>query len=499
MNLLLGAVLVVHAALAAASVPRLFEPRRVALVVGADAYDDEALPDLRFAAADADAMAAALGDPRLGDFEVHVLHGEVSAAAVLAAFETLTGDLVAQDTFVFYIASHGTLTLTDGTKLYLLLSDARLADPRGTGITVMALVDRLAHLPVRRTVMIFDACYNGQGRSRWAEDTSRLAIERRGTLDEPVHRPVDRFQARYYAAMIHQSARESAELGHGVYTHYFIEALTHPEVADLTGDHLVEAWEAHRHARVATMAATSDAQRPWAEQVEEGFGGVVLSGRPDGATPPRAGVLDDAGTMRGVRVDGVLLQGGAVAPGRRVVEWEGPDGILLRRHVRVRPGERISASTLLDQQKRWEAGIGTQVQLGAEYLPALATTITVDRVGLGGLPMAVGGELGLGIGAPPTAYEAFGPFSSTGSLAGTLSWMGRRRVASGVSTRLGAVWRAPEGLPIQVGPVLEAGPTLGLRGASSYVTIHPGAQLLFTETGLGIGAVLHLQGGVRWD
>ena len=88
-----------------AGLERAYASRRVALVVGIDAYHDPALGNLAFAAKDATDLAAVLRDPELGDYDqVSVLAGEVSAAAFWDGFHALASEIQRDDTVMVYVA-----------------------------------------------------------------------------------------------------------------------------------------------------------------------------------------------------------------------------------------------------------------------------------------------------------------------------------------------------------------------------------------------------------
>ena len=130
-------------------------PRRIALVVGIDAYDDPAFGALRHAEADALAVADAFTDPAGGAFtEVVRLTrpDETTRGGLLAELRRLGRDLSPADTFVFYFSGHGTLEPgPDGAPVYYLVaSDTRQGELADTGIELGGLLTFLAGLALRR-------------------------------------------------------------------------------------------------------------------------------------------------------------------------------------------------------------------------------------------------------------------------------------------------------------------------------------------------------------
>ena len=97
-----------------ADLDAIYAPRRVALLLGIQEYEDPQLQGLRYASKDARELGAVLADPALGGFDqVHVVEGQhrTTAAAIEQAIVAATADLQRDDTFLLYISGHGTLTL----------------------------------------------------------------------------------------------------------------------------------------------------------------------------------------------------------------------------------------------------------------------------------------------------------------------------------------------------------------------------------------------------
>jgi len=336
-------------------------PRRVALVVGVQRFDDARWRPLRFAEADARDMAEVLRDPAHGAFdEVRVLTGGPTRLEVLAAMRDL-GALSrdSRDTVVVYVSSHGTLA-RDGTGRlgrYLVMRDTRLDDVPRTGLSLGDLESAFDALRSRRKVLVLAACHSGDGKSLLPEDVAaELSSLKAGFFPPPIDE-VSRARVVLAASDFGETAREDEKLGHDVYTHFLLEALRMG--LDRNGDGAVTAAEAHDHARRATYAFTGGRQRPSAESSEVGADAVVLAGRIERTGRPE--LYSYAQRLDGftVRVDGTdvgdLPGGVALASGpHRVQLTKGGGPEILDARVTLGPGERVDLAHLMDRSDRWE-------------------------------------------------------------------------------------------------------------------------------------------------
>lgn len=340
---------------------RIYEPRRVAVVIGVDGYDDPALTDLKYAAKDARDLSAALDDA--GDFDrvlTVTAPNATTREGIEKALDFATADLQRDDTFLLYLSGHGTLTIdpVDGTELWFLPSDGELGDAAGTGIPIAWLEERVADVEARRRVLVMDTCHNGREGSRSSVDESTAALleSMRGEPPAPrATREVSESEARLYAAQYYQPAMEDPALENGVYTHFLIEAIeTGASEADLDGDGLVDVTEAHDWARDRTISYTQGLQVPRAEYHIVGREEIYLAGSDATRTAAERALIaatDQLLSSAYVLVDGqprgVLPELVAVEPGTHTIELrDANDRTLVKRTTRLAAGETLMVEDL---------------------------------------------------------------------------------------------------------------------------------------------------------
>ena len=372
-------------------------PRRVALVIGVDGYQDPDLSTLSFAGKDANDIATLLTNQDVGSYdEVRVLTSlqDTDRKAILHHLEAITADLQRDDTFLLYLSGHGTLTLDpiDGTSLYFLPSDAKLDHPKERGIAVSWLEETVSELVPRRRVMIMDTCHNGRSKSGLSSSTKEKLSTLRGEPPAPNRvQEVTESEARLYAAQYHQPAMEDKNLKNGVYTHFLLKALTtHASTADLNADGLVDVTEAHDFAQEKTIRHTGGMQVPRAEYRIVGRESIFLAGDPSQRTRAENALISAyTGLLTSTRlfIDGTprgSLPGlTPISPGRHKLVIETEDGrVLLDRSIQVRAGDHLQVENLLRPTRdRWSLVAGISAPLhasGALYTVPLQGDLEIN-------------------------------------------------------------------------------------------------------------------------
>ncbi len=432
-----------------------YGPRRVALVVGVDVYDDPPLRGLSFPAKDAEDMAAVLRDDSAGDFDtVRVLSGEVDAAEFWAAFADVTRDLARDDLFLLFLAGHGTLgpSGTHNSALYFLPSDANLERYDLTGIPMDSIDDALHALESRRRVLMMDACHSGTGRSTLSSQVLGWISSLRGPAPPPASRSFGRFDARMLAADVRQPAREDDELQNGVYTHFLVEGLQ--GAGDLDGDGLVSVRELHEHAASRTTRHTGGVQVPMLETSEVGAGTLFLAGDPDNRVEAENAILTGLSGLP----DGVVVQvngaerGAILDPGRHQVTLTDAEHRVMDTPVRFRAGQAQDIRELLrDRGTRYNLG------LGGGWARSAWTPDTVLNLDVQMQPRDTGGGrpvFGWSTSAGTGDVASLGRVSAITSTA-TVGWRQGGTLGWGPTIGLGFVGRL-------VGPNRQGAPLVGL-------------------------------------
>ena len=132
--------------------------RRRALVVAIDRYTHPMLRKLAAPTADAAALAAVLGEPDLGDFEVEVLT-DASSYEVAGAVEVLLGEAKSSDLVLLHFSCHG---IKDDTGELFLAATNTVPNRLVSTAVEAAMVSRLIQRSrAQRVVLLLDCCYGG--------------------------------------------------------------------------------------------------------------------------------------------------------------------------------------------------------------------------------------------------------------------------------------------------------------------------------------------------
>ena len=131
---------------------------RLALVVAVDRYDNPALRQLAAPAADAQALAEALGDPDVGGFRVEVLHNPTSWAAYQQV-EGLLADRRSSDLVLVHFSCHG--LKDDSGELYLAAANTAPDRLASTAIDAAWINRVMQRSRAQWVVLLLDCCFGG--------------------------------------------------------------------------------------------------------------------------------------------------------------------------------------------------------------------------------------------------------------------------------------------------------------------------------------------------
>jgi len=143
--------------------------RRTALIVANDRYEHEGLMHLLAPGADAEALAAVLADPRIGDFDVRVVRNE-PAHVIQGQIEDLFSEGRAEDVLLLHFSCHG--LKSESGELFFAARNTR-PNRLGSTATSADFVQRCMRASRSRSVvLLLDCCYGG-GRGRAVITTTR--------------------------------------------------------------------------------------------------------------------------------------------------------------------------------------------------------------------------------------------------------------------------------------------------------------------------------------
>lgn len=131
---------------------------RKALIVAVEEYEHPGLRRLRSPAADAEALATALGDPRIGEFDVSVVRNE-PAYEIQSRLEDLFADAKGDDVLLVHFSGHG--LKGEAGDLYFAARNTRPNRLASTAVPADFVQRCVRSSPSRSIVLLLDCCYGG--------------------------------------------------------------------------------------------------------------------------------------------------------------------------------------------------------------------------------------------------------------------------------------------------------------------------------------------------
>ena len=200
-----------------------------AVVVGISRYEDPGIPDLKYAAKDADQIAKTLIE-RAGYPADHVslLTDEKATLSQIKIAIAGMRSVEENNLVLFYFAGHGRADINPPVadrrdKLvwkYLVTHDARGEHLDLTALSLDDLQANFARLPSKHQVYLLDSCYSGEGRSLVTPNSTR------GELSDPDWGDMTGGERVVLAAcQATEMAYEYDDAGNGLFTHFLVRGL----------------------------------------------------------------------------------------------------------------------------------------------------------------------------------------------------------------------------------------------------------------------------------
>jgi len=240
---------------------------RWAVIIGVSEYGDPAVPQLRFAHRDAEALRDFLVSEGagLGGYEpervILLTNEQATFRNIRTALRGFLTSATEDDQILFYFAGHGVRDPSRPDEYYLLTHDTEFDNLAGTALPMSDVEQALGNLRYRDLILVADACHSGEIGTQVA---FRDAFQYNDIND--VFR--ERFQASRGGEVVF-TAGEGRDLsqegerwggGHGVFTYHLLRGLE--GAADTNGDGIVELGELLEHVRDQVRRDTGGAQNP---------------------------------------------------------------------------------------------------------------------------------------------------------------------------------------------------------------------------------------------
>jgi len=361
-----------------------YAPRRMALVIGINNFQDSQWRPLYYAEDDARDLATTLKNPSGGNFDkVTVLTGRenTTRGAIVKAIDRLSKTNTSpHDTVLVYFSTHGTLYRDSSGALrqYLVSSDTRFGDIPNSALSLFDIQSHFGKLRSRRKVLILATCHSGHGKSALDRRMNEeLRHTKAGFFVKPLE-IVSEASVILSACAWGETAREDKRLKHDIYTHFFIEALSKH---DPNEDGAVTVSEAHDYARQKTYYFTKGQQRPTASSDIMGADPIILAGKIDKTGKPT--LFSYNAEMEGVkvRVDGQpkgKLPGSVVIdPGTRRIALirPGQEKPFFDREVKFSQGSRMEAVKLVEKRFYEDQSLGVGIAYRAFLSPDINESV----------------------------------------------------------------------------------------------------------------------------
>jgi uncharacterized protein (TIGR02145 family) len=249
--------------------------------------------DLRYADKDATDLAAAFeamkGSGRFSTIHTKTILNEAVTPDAIKAAKAFVRTAKAEDTFVLFIAGHGTHDTDDDATYYYLTSNADPRNLKGTAANFDAIEDLLQGIAPRNKLFLMDACESGESdddvQTGMIAQADSRGMRSRGFKSAPAAQAVqsspqakraflyqrDRYiyndLARRSGSIVFSSSKggelsyERSDIQNGLFTSSLLKAFT-VQTADADSDGVLTTDELRRYVAADVGKASGDLQHP---------------------------------------------------------------------------------------------------------------------------------------------------------------------------------------------------------------------------------------------
>ncbi len=221
-----------------------------AVIIGINKYQDQKIPDLNFARADAEGVYQVLTDTERGriplDNVTLLLDEEATQRNIRSAIGTKIPRRAGENDMVYvFYAGHGSPVMDpksrfhDGMEKYLVPADAELDDLRATGISMDEIQKFFGWIESKQIMFFIDSCYSGEAGGRTFQHPHYKGRHLLST--EFLEDLAGEGRLVITACDVNEVSLETPDIGHGLFSYYLIEGLK--GVADRDQDGLVTTHE----------------------------------------------------------------------------------------------------------------------------------------------------------------------------------------------------------------------------------------------------------------
>jgi tetratricopeptide (TPR) repeat protein len=240
-----------------------------ALVIGIKDYEQDGVPNLLFADADAAAFAKFIASERGGKAEVvTLLNQQARVSAIRNHMTDLLAKLRKDDTLVLFVAAHGDMR---GDMPIVVTYRANSQDTSINGLPLNE-IQKLRFgekAPFRQVRVFLDICHGG----------NIALIDPPGPRGRPVSPPAPPREFLFFTAT-HQGpdafAYEDPKFGHGVFTYFLLRGLAAGEARDTPDDRYITAGGLSRFVETWVQRATTSTKDGKPRQKPTSLLGVAL-------------------------------------------------------------------------------------------------------------------------------------------------------------------------------------------------------------------------------